>query len=97
MHVPHFGGTVKVNTCMKKLLVCFHGLFLWIDSDIYVYVELISTITWIPKAGVDSTSFFSKKEHDLNLVTGMKEKYNITRVKRVFYIASYIIDTTIQF
>ena len=28
MHMPHFGCTNEVNTCMKQLLVYFHGGFL---------------------------------------------------------------------
>ena len=31
MYMPHFGCTTKFNTCVKQLLVCFHGVFLCLD------------------------------------------------------------------
>ena len=62
MHMLHFGRSVEVNACVKKLLVSFHGGYLWLNQNIYVDVELISTITRLPLAGVDPTPFFDGKE-----------------------------------
>ena len=30
MHMPHFVCIEEVNACVKELLACFHGGFLWL-------------------------------------------------------------------
>ena len=88
MHMPHFGHTTEVNTCVKQLLVCFHGGCLWLKRNILVDVELITSITGLPLAGVDPMPFFTRKDQDATLTNRMKEKYNLSRDKRGFSIAS---------
>ena len=39
LHMPHFGSIAEVNTCVKKLLLCFHGGCLWLDTKVYVDVH----------------------------------------------------------
>jgi hypothetical protein len=41
MKIPHFGIHKKVNTCVKLLLSCYHGGYLWLDRCIMVDLELI--------------------------------------------------------
>ena len=77
-------------------LFYFHGSYLWLDNHIYVDVELIFSITGLPKAGIIPTPFFTGKEQDTNLVSRMKEKHNLARDKRGFSISS-INDTSIWF
>ena len=96
MHMPHFGFSVEVNACVKQLLVWFHRGFLWIDGFISVYVELISAILGLPKVGVNPTLLFTGNQQDSSLVGHMKEKYNLSRDKRGFYISS-INDTSVRF
>ena len=31
MHMPHFGHSLELNACVKKLLVSFHSGFLWLE------------------------------------------------------------------
>ena len=86
--MPHFGCTTEVDACVKQLLVCFHGGFLWHDRKILVDIELIASITGLPLAGVDLASFFTGKDKDTTLVKIMKEKYNLLRDTRGFNISS---------
>ena len=74
----------------------FHGGCMWFDSHIFVDVDLIFSITRLPKERVDLTPFFVGKEQDKSLVSQMKEKYNLTRDKRGFDKA-YINDQGIIF
>ena len=68
LYMSHFSNTTEVNTCMKKLLVCFHGGYLWFNNHIFVDVDLIAIISGFPKARVDPTPFFAGKEQDKILV-----------------------------
>jgi hypothetical protein len=36
MKIPHFGRHQEVNACVKLLLSCFHGGYLWLDRCITV-------------------------------------------------------------
>ena len=45
LYMPHFGCSIALNTCVKKLLVIFHGGFLWLGKPILVDVKLIALIT----------------------------------------------------
>ena len=61
---------------------------MWLDNCISVDVDLIIVITGFPKEGVDPTMFFTRKEQDVCLVAWMKEKYDIVKYTRGFYISS---------
>jgi hypothetical protein len=41
MKIPHFDRHQKVNMCVKLLLSCFHGGYLWLDRCIIVDLVLI--------------------------------------------------------
>ena len=88
MDMPHFGLIVEVNTCVKQLLVYFHGGCLWINKKISVDVDLKAWIVGLPLTGVDPTPFSTGKDQDTTLTNRMKEKYNLSRDKRGFSIAS---------
>jgi hypothetical protein len=45
MKIPHFGRHQKVNACVKLLLSCYHGGYLWLDRRITVDLRLIHQIT----------------------------------------------------
>ena len=66
------------------------------DNRISIDVDLIFSITRLPKAGVDLVPFFASKEHNPSLFTHTKEKYNLTQDKRGFSITS-IRDTGVWF
>jgi hypothetical protein len=41
MNIPHFGRHQEVNACVKLLLSCYHGGYLWLDRRITVDLTLI--------------------------------------------------------
>jgi hypothetical protein len=45
MKMPHFGRNQEVNACVKLLLSCFHGGYLWLDRRMTVDLALIHMIT----------------------------------------------------
>ena len=69
-------------------MLCFHGDCLWLDSQIFVDVNLIDSITRLSKVGVDMEPFFSREEQDKIIVAWIKKKYNFTLDKRGINIAS---------
>ena len=66
------------------------------DQRILVDVHLIALINKLPLAGVYPFPFFTGKEQDPGLSNWTKEKYNLTRDKRGFSIAS-INDIVVRF
>jgi hypothetical protein len=53
MKIPHFGRHQEVNVCIKLLLSCFHGGYLWLDRRIIVDPTLIHWITGLIMEGLD--------------------------------------------
>jgi hypothetical protein len=45
MNIPHFGHHQEDNTCVKLLLSCYHGRYLWLDQRINVDLVSIHLIT----------------------------------------------------
>jgi hypothetical protein len=45
INIPHFGRHQKVNTCIKILLSCYHGAYIWLDKRITMDLVLIHLIT----------------------------------------------------
>jgi len=41
MKIPHFGRHQEVNVCVKILLSCYHGRYMWLDWWITVDLTLI--------------------------------------------------------
>jgi hypothetical protein len=46
--IPHFGQRNEVNACVKFLLTCVHGGYLWLDRPISIDTDLIARITGLP-------------------------------------------------
>jgi hypothetical protein len=40
--IPHFDRSQEVNACVKMLLTCVHGGYLWLDRPISIDTDLIS-------------------------------------------------------
>jgi hypothetical protein len=38
--IPHFGWTHEINACMKMMLICVRGGYLWLDKTISIYINL---------------------------------------------------------
>jgi hypothetical protein len=53
MKILHFGRHQEVNTCIKLLLSCFHGGYLWLDRRIIVDPMLIHKIIGLSMQGPD--------------------------------------------
>jgi hypothetical protein len=45
MKIPHFRRHQQVNACVKMLLSCYHGRYLWLNHRITVDPMLINRIT----------------------------------------------------
>ena len=88
MHITHFGRIVEVNTCVKKLLHCMQGGFMWIDMNISIDLNLITQITGLPKPRVDPPQFFVGKERDRELAIRIKNNYNLSKNFRGYDVAS---------
>jgi hypothetical protein len=44
MNIPHFGQHREVNACVKILLTCYHGGYIWLDRKVTVDPALIHLI-----------------------------------------------------
>jgi hypothetical protein len=67
MKIPHFGRHQEVNTCIKLLLSCYHGRYLWLDRCITVDPMLIHLITGLSMQGPEPHKFYLGKTSDLSL------------------------------
>jgi hypothetical protein len=43
--IPHFSRNQEVNACVKLLLLCYNGVYLWLDRHVTVDPLLIHHIT----------------------------------------------------
>jgi hypothetical protein len=75
MKIPHFGRHQEVNACVKLLLSCYHGGYLWLDRRITVDPMLIHRITGLSVKGPDPQQFYPGKASDRSLVQCIKEAY----------------------
>ena len=57
INMPHFGHLNEAHACVKKLLACFHGGMIWMTMSIPITVELIASITGLPKGGEDPAQY----------------------------------------
>jgi hypothetical protein len=52
----------EVNACVKFLLYCVHGGYMWLDRPISIDTDLIARITGLPTQGEDPTLLFADKK-----------------------------------
>jgi hypothetical protein len=64
MKISHFERDQEVNTCVKLLLSCFHGGYLWLDRCINIDPMLIHWITGLSMQGLDPQEFYPGKVVD---------------------------------
>jgi hypothetical protein len=76
MKIPHFGSHQEVNACVKLLLSCFHGRYLWLDRRITVDPALIHRITELIIQGPDPHDFYPSKVAYCALAQKIKDTYN---------------------
>ena len=85
--MPHFNRIALVRMYVKKLLVCFHGGYLWLDKPYEVTIELVLAITGLPQQGVDLTPYLQKDTKKLDK-NNMKGKYQLVYDRKGYLISS---------
>jgi hypothetical protein len=75
MKIPHFGRHQEVNACIKLLLSCYHGGYLWLNHRIIVDLMLINRIIGIRMQGPDPRDFYLGKAMDYTLTQRIKDTY----------------------
>jgi hypothetical protein len=94
MKIPHFGRYQEVNACIKLLLSCYHGGFLWLNRCITVDPTLINWITGLSMQGPDPHDLYPGKVTDRALAQRIKENYgDIKKGMRGYKVASIWSDT----
>jgi hypothetical protein len=64
LDILHFGRSVEINICVKLLLSCVHGGFIWLDRPVSIDTELIAYITGLSSKGEDPSPFFTEKSKE---------------------------------
>jgi hypothetical protein len=75
MKILHFDKHQEVNVCVKFLLSCFHGYYLWLDRRITIDSTLIQRITGLSLQGLDPQDFYPWKAADRALAKTIKDTY----------------------
>jgi hypothetical protein len=89
MKIPHFNRHQGVNTCVKILLSCYHGGYLWLDRRITIDSALIHQITKLSMQGPDPQEFYPGKVVDRTLELHIKDTYDdVEKGKRGYKVAS---------
>jgi hypothetical protein len=84
-----------VNACVKFLLTCVHGGYLWLDMPISIDKDLIARITNVPSQGQDPNSLFADKKTGKTLSEETREKLHTVRGVRGLDV-SIICDLTVR-
>jgi hypothetical protein len=89
MKNPHFGRHQEVNACVKLLLSCYHGNYLWLDCRITVDPTLIHRIIGLSTQGPDPQEFYPRKATDRALEKKIKDTYgDVEKGTRGYKVAS---------
>jgi hypothetical protein len=64
INIPHFRRNEEVNECVKLLLSCYHGGYLWLNRCIIVDLTLINWITGLSMQGPNPQDFYPGKTVD---------------------------------
>jgi hypothetical protein len=76
MKITHFGRHQEVNVCVKLLLSCYHGGYLWLNRRITLDSNLINRITGLSMQGPDPHDFYPGKTIDRALTQIIKDTYD---------------------
>jgi hypothetical protein len=89
MKIPHFGRHQEVNTCIKLMLSCYHGGYLWLDRRITVDPMLIHRIIGLSMQGPEPQDFYPRKVADRALAQRIKDTYgDVEKGMRGYKVAS---------
>ena len=64
-----------MNACIKLLMYCYHGGYLWLNHRVIVDPTLINRITELSMQGPNPQEFYPGKTIDRALVAKIKETY----------------------
>jgi hypothetical protein len=89
MKLPYFNRHQEVNTCVKLLLLFYHGGYLWLDRRMTVDLTLIHMITGLSMQGPDPQKFYPGKVADHTLAQQIKDTYDdVEKGKQGYKVAS---------
>jgi hypothetical protein len=89
MKIPHFNRHKEVKACVKLLMLCYRGGYLWLDRRVTVDSTLIHLITGLSMQAPDPHQFYPGKVVDRSLVQRMKETYgDVEKGKRGYKVSS---------
>jgi hypothetical protein len=89
MKIPHFGRHHEVNACVKILLSCYHGGYMWLNRHVTMDLALIHLITGLSMQGLDPQQFYPGKASYHSLAQCIKEYYgDVDKGKRGYKVAS---------
>jgi hypothetical protein len=96
MKIPHFDQHQEVNACVKLLLSCYHGGYLWLERHVTVDLVLIHLIIGLSMQRLYPHQFYPGKTSDRSLAQHIKEDYDdVEKGKRGYKVAS-IQDGTVH-
>jgi hypothetical protein len=75
MNILNFGQHQEVNACVKLLLSCYHGGYLWLNCRIAVNPTLINLIIGLSMQGTDPQDLYPGKDMDRALTQRIKDTY----------------------
>jgi hypothetical protein len=94
--ILHFGQIQEIIACVKMMLICVHGGYMWLDRTMSIDNYLIVCIIGLSLQGEDPMPFFLEKKNENNLSKRMKEKLHTFRGQCYLDIAS-IYDPKVRF
>jgi hypothetical protein len=87
--IPHFRRHQEVNACVKLLLSCYHGRYLWLNCHITLDPMLINRIIGMSMQGPDPQDFYPRKKMDHALSQRIKDTYgDVEKGTRSYKVAS---------
>jgi hypothetical protein len=89
MKIPCFRRHQEVNACIKLLLSCYHGGYLWLNHCIIVDLTLINQITGMSMQGPDPQDLYPGKTMHHALAQSIKDTYeDVKKGTRGYKVAS---------
>ena len=75
--MPHFRCLNEAHACVKQILACFHVGTLYLSTPIPVIVDLIASITGLPKVGEDLTQYIHGRDTDKKMAKQLNEHFGL--------------------
>jgi hypothetical protein len=95
MNIRHFKIHQEVNMCVKLLLSCYHGVYIWLDRRITVDPTLIHQIIGLSMQGPDPQDFYLGKAADRTLAQCIKDTYDDVEKGKQGYKVAFIQNSVV--